>query len=425
MSPPEPEAIAESLDAEITSLRTHLQSLKRQLSLHTSTLLSSSILPSLLEHASDAPPTKSRTTAPSTTLDEASTNQLKKRIAAQRAHNTQSLYRSVAGITTFRISDPDPRAVDGGRVLGVRIEAPSSSARGGNEGGVRFVRPYYVLLNRPWGNVTPGDGDADQDGNRSAERVHEEEGEEEEKEARERRKQHLRIHKHTVPPCIPLDALAAKWLPAPGRKKRQNLPQFCRSLRRDIIRYHHRVSIIADLKRLFGLRPSHAQGGMGARKGLGSGGGSEADVAITDDSTAVDQSGIQEEEGNNTVLNPDPLEHSSFGASLAVTLGGTGDAEQAALALAQERKKAKIIHVFPVDAEAKQIRIDWSDGRTGRLILDDDGNVAKMAVFEEGVRDRDTVREILLPLPPARGDGNNNGKRIEEVIGRLGEVRGR
>ncbi len=44
-------------------------------------------------------------------------------LAAQQAkHNALQLHRMCAGVTTFRVRDPDPAAVDGGRVFGVRIE---------------------------------------------------------------------------------------------------------------------------------------------------------------------------------------------------------------------------------------------------------------------------------------------------------------
>lgn len=44
------------------------------------------------------------------------------RILEQKRHDQQCLYRMGAGATMFEVKDPDPHAVDGGRVLGVRIE---------------------------------------------------------------------------------------------------------------------------------------------------------------------------------------------------------------------------------------------------------------------------------------------------------------
>ena len=47
------------------------------------------------------------------------------RSRAQTLHNQQNLHRLCAGVTTFSVRDPDPRALDSGRILGVRIEALS------------------------------------------------------------------------------------------------------------------------------------------------------------------------------------------------------------------------------------------------------------------------------------------------------------
>ncbi|KAL1648327.1 hypothetical protein SLS58_002080 [Diplodia intermedia] len=94
-------------------------------------------------------------------------------IEKQQKHNLENLHRTCAGVTAFRVKDPDPCAVDNGKILGVRIEV---SVKG------RFAAPYYLLLNRS------SSGSED-----------------------------LRIHKHTIPPCIPLRGLAAKYLPQQGQ----------------------------------------------------------------------------------------------------------------------------------------------------------------------------------------------------------------
>lgn len=59
----------------------------------------------------------------------------------QALHNQECTYRACASITTFRIRDPDPHAVDQGNVLGIRIDVGSSG---------KFIRPYYIMLNRPY-----------------------------------------------------------------------------------------------------------------------------------------------------------------------------------------------------------------------------------------------------------------------------------
>lgn len=235
---------------------------------------------------------------------------LQERLEKQIAYDQHCLYRACAGITTFRVRDPDPNAVDGGSVLGVRIEVMTRS---------KFLRPYFVLLNRPYS------------GN-------------------EQRKRFLRVHRHTVPPCIPLAGLAARYLPAPrparpggengdaAPERRQDLSRFVRCLRRDIVRYHNRVSVIADLRRAVGLD------------------------------------------------------------------GKRRDAEELA-------ESSPLLAISAADTEAKQVRVDWKDGRSGRLVIGDDGDVVKLVVFGDMGRDRELTRELL-----------SEGSRLEDVARKLGSV---
>jgi len=148
-------------------------------------------------------------------------------VASQAAHNAQSLYRAVAGVTTFRARDPDPNAVDGGRLLGLRIEVVARA---------RFLRPYYVLLNRPYAGAPA-----------------------------------LRVHRHTVPAPVPLAGLAARHLPAPAAGSsdpgpageagapRQDLSRFVHELRKEVARYHARLGSVADLRRAAGLEARTAK----------------------------------------------------------------------------------------------------------------------------------------------------------------------
>jgi central kinetochore subunit Mal2/MCM21 len=204
------------------------------------------------------------------------------RSKAQEAHNQQCLYRICASITTFKVRDPDPNAVDGGNVLGVRFEVMTKA---------QFLRPYYVMLNRPYPNS-----------------------------------RYLRVHKHTVPPCIPLPGLAARYLPSPPapdseRQSHQDISQFVRRLRREIVRHHNRIAIVADIRKALGLGPSTGESGEEA-----------AERTIKDASVA--------------------------------------------------------------DPEAKQIKIDFTDGRTGRIVMDEDGKMLKFVVFGENGRERRISRDL-------------------------------
>ncbi|KAK8073706.1 hypothetical protein PG994_004605 [Apiospora phragmitis] len=289
---------ADQLDDEIASLRAQVESLKKELKIQTSTLMVSEPTRKLLQDRS-----KKRTV---NSLESGPVAELLKKSDEQVAHQQQCLYRSCASITSLKIRDPDPNAVDGGNVLGLRFEVMSKA---------RFVRPYYIMLNRPYPNS-----------------------------------RHLRVHRHTVPPCVPLAGLAARHLPAPKPNKggggdaeddeggelqhQQDLPRFARALRRELVRYQNRIGIIGDLQKVVGSNNGQA-------------GERDADAAIIRD-------------------------------------------------------------ISPADAEAKQISVEWSDGKAGRLIIDDDGRIIKMAVQGEHGRDRGAVRDLI---------GGN--MRIEELLGQL------
>jgi central kinetochore subunit Mal2/MCM21 len=115
-------------------------------------------------------------------------------------------------VTAFRVQDPDPHAVDDGRVLGVRFDVVSTRTR-------EFVPPYYVFLVR----TQPT-----------------EEGEEDV----------WKVHKHTVPPAVPLGSLARRYIPVleeqeqelggdgdgvSGVEGKQDLDAFVRAVRRELV----------------------------------------------------------------------------------------------------------------------------------------------------------------------------------------------
>ncbi|KAI0839627.1 Cenp-O kinetochore centromere component-domain-containing protein [Hypoxylon sp. FL0890] len=282
-------SIADRLDNEIASLRDQVESLKRELKLQTATLITSESTRQILQDSS------SRRSKSKQVNDTSRSQELLEKANEHLAHKQQCLYRACASITTFKVRDPDPNAVDGGNVLGLRFEVMAKS---------RFLRPYYVMLNRPYPNS-----------------------------------RYLRIHRHTVPQCIPLSGLAARHLPPPTAKddydmpKKQDLSTFARALRRELVRYHNRTSVIGDLR---------SSAGLESRKGKAK----ELEVPIVDISAA--------------------------------------------------------------DAQAKQIRVEWNDGRSGRLVINDDGDIVKMVVQGENGQDREAVRQLL-----------GSSARVEEVARRL------
>ncbi|CCU81967.1 of cenp-0 superfamily [Blumeria hordei DH14] len=261
------------LDGEIESLQSQISILKAKRSLYVSTILS----------------------CPHTRLALTSFHAQKESVAAldvaplisaaeaQHNHNQSNLYRLCATITTFEIQDPDPYASDNGRLLALRFDV---SNRG------KYVRPYYVMLNQ----------------------------------ARNGEEKLLRIHRHTLPPAIPITSLFRRYISqdtdalvnsaqlkysAPGK----SLLLFSRALRRAIIAYHNRLLAIETLRTEF--TPS--------------------------------KSGNLKE-----TIRPHILKD-----------------------------------ITATNAEATQLYIEWMDGRIGLVLIDESGVVKKCAVKGEDGRDRE------------------------------------
>lgn len=185
--------------------------------------------------------------------------------------------------------------------MGIRIDVSNLG---------KFIRPYYVMLNKPY----PGS-------------------------------ELLRVHRHTLPPCIPLFTLAARYLPTPKvegemvKGKKQDLRRFVRDLRREAMGYHNRTTIIKGLRKEFKLDED-------PKKGKG-----------------------------------------------------------------KERERV-IIDICAADAEAKQVRVEWVDGRIGRCVVGDGGEMKKCVVIGEDGRDREVERRIL----ERNGRMELIGERLREGI---------
>ncbi|KAJ4259771.1 hypothetical protein NW762_007703 [Fusarium torreyae] len=191
------------IDQEIAALKEQAAALRKTLKIETSTILTAPSTQALLK------PSKSFLSA----RNAPSRAKLLSESDKQKAYAQQCVYRTCSSVTSFKVHDPDPNAVDGGHILGLRFEVMSKG---------QFLRPYYVMLNRPYFNS-----------------------------------KYIRIHRHTLPPAIPLSGLAARHLPAPrpesNNPPQQNLDRFVRTLRREIVRYHNRLGVSADLRRSLGL----------------------------------------------------------------------------------------------------------------------------------------------------------------------------
>ncbi|KAJ2994788.1 hypothetical protein NUW58_g1454 [Xylaria curta] len=254
-------SVADKLHDEIAKLRAQVDSLRNDLKLQTATLMTAESTRQLLQ---------SRTTGEQqSTASEEVKQRLLARFEEQSAHKQRCLYQACASITSFKVKDPDPNAVDGGSVLGLRFEIMSKA---------KFIRPYYVMLNRPYAN-----------------------------------RRDLRVHRHTIPQCIPTVSL--------GRAR-------------------HLV-----------LRPP---------------------PKTTATTTTLPKSRI------------------SSRVRLALCEGSL-----LAKKAAEPDSETAIVDISAADAEAKQISMQWRDGRSGRLIMDDDGVIIKMVAQGDNGRDRETVRQFL------------------------------
>ncbi|KFY22280.1 hypothetical protein V493_06696 [Pseudogymnoascus sp. VKM F-4281 (FW-2241)] len=213
---PPVDSIQVELDDEIESLEARIASLHQRRIIQTANIINSRSSQTILRRLRSA--TKSLETEDSNPFHSVASGNSQK----QLAYNQECLYRVCSGVTTFKVKDPDPCSIDKGAVLGIRIEAFQSG---------RFIRPYYVFLNRHHPDSSA-----------------------------------WRVHRHTVPPCIPLDSLADRYLPAPTQTgdlfkgPKQALPRFAKALRSHIVGYHNRITVIAGMRRAFGLSASKEQG---------------------------------------------------------------------------------------------------------------------------------------------------------------------
>ena len=138
---------------------------------------------------------------------------------SQTQHNLVSTYHSVAGATAYLVCDPDPKATDNGRRLGVRLDICVA----------RQMRdpPYHILLARA---------------------------------APDQCEDTLRVVHHTLPPFVPLQDLSRKHLPLQhepstpsGAAPRQSLGAFVRAVRYELVSFHLRAAAIDALREELGL----------------------------------------------------------------------------------------------------------------------------------------------------------------------------
>lgn len=169
----------------------------------------------------------------------------------------------------------------------------------------------------------------------------------------------LQLHRHTIPVFIPLQQLARKYLPGPQsgdanvalkpwKKRRQDLRKLVQELRRELVAWHLRRDAVAFL---------------------------------------------QEE--------------------LGITNNNTGEESQTEPGLAQRDPnsaswKLGISSVSPTSIEARYVRLEWRDGRAGRVKLSNRGLIERAVIIGDEGRDKAIETAIV------GGDG-----RVENLVQRL------
>jgi central kinetochore subunit Mal2/MCM21 len=284
------------LDADIASLKSRLSTLYAHRANLTSILLSQ-------------PNLSTRLQTPHSNADPALAA-----IRAQHTRNTTNTHRACASVTAYKVLDPDPCAQNGGHILGISIDV---TLRG------KFVETYHVLFSY---TIQAG------------EKV-------------------LRVHKHTVPPCVPLQALASKWLPDVGKGKageeevKQDLVRFGKGIRRELVGWHLRVDAVAAMRREAALSEPSSSPGDEPHRVLN---------AFTGSSSSVNSDSEEDEDEPNM--------------------------------------PAKIVDIES-DTAVRQITITWSNRRTAVLSVNKDGRVEKAVVrMKDGTRDVGMAGKALGPM---------------------------
>lgn len=239
------------------------------------------------------------------------------KVAKQQSNRTlENLYRACAGVTAYKVQDPDPNAVDSGNILGVRIEVFI---------GGKFVETYHVLFNRP-----------------SA-----------------RHKTMLKIHRHTIPACIPVRQLANKFLPQSQRDAssttEQNLVKFGRVLRKELVSWHMRTAAVEKMRQEAGLPDKHAQERAVAKEPVY---GQVLNAFVSDDE--------EEEEDEQNV-----------------------DEEEEEEEEESRKRRNGPVKIIEIDADmaARQVDIIWSNGQSATIEITKDGEIIKAVVrTEEGAK---------------------------------------
>lgn len=237
-------------------------------------------------------------------------------------HRDTNYHRLAFSTTLFPWKDPNPYN-ESPNLLGLRIDVCERNGM--------FAKPYYVLLKREKESPSPEPG--------------------------RRPSLQFSIYRHTIPPFIPMEKLAHRYLPQarPSRRqgatndeievvktkaktRKQDLHAFVRHLRKELAAWYTRRDSISWLQERLGV--ADVVGEIGAR--------------------------------------------------------------------IERRSPAQLVSLASTSLESRYVRLEWTDGRVGRFKISNSGLVDRAVVIGDKGRDKRT--ELIL----MGGDG-----RVESLVDRL------
>ncbi|KUL83969.1 hypothetical protein ZTR_07091 [Talaromyces verruculosus] len=304
----------EAMDSEIAKIRETIKTFQNRRRLLSASLLSSDYIRREIEETNTRPGSSATT--------KATRKEVLTLMSHASKHRDTNYHRLAFSTTLFPWKDPNPYN-ESPNLLGLRIDV---CERNGT-----FAKPYYVLLQREKESsmIAPG----------------------------KRTSLSFSIYRHTIPPFIPMDKLAYRYLPqarpsrrqgatddeieaakAKAKTRKQDLNAFVRHLRKELAAWYARRDSVSWLQERLGV------------------------------------TNMTEEDGaSNQRANPAQL------ASLAAT-----------------------------SLESRYVRLEWTDGRVGRFKISNSGLVERAVVIGEKGRDKRT--ELVL----MGGD-----RRVESLVDRL------
>ncbi|KAK5046662.1 hypothetical protein LTR84_007423 [Exophiala bonariae] len=289
-------ALNEADDEEIARVRAEIQALSQRHSLLRSSILSSTRAQAWLKERQEAE-----------SSDEATQDDLPLLLASSRQTSKTNVHRLALGVTSFPFTDPSPECQALNPLLGVRFDICQQDGR--------YTKPFYLFCRRISASS-----------------------------------QELRIHRHTIPPLVPLQDYEKKYLPLVDEgyggsedsfshgdnsaSRTQDLHALVKCVRRDLVAWKLRVDAIELVRDHLGL--PHPKSHTGNGKSTGDGG--EAETETTED---------------------DQISDEDFESS----------------------GKFGVRQLESGNKDASQVRILWTDDRVGRLVLSPDGAILKVVIL--------------------------------------------